>query len=206
MARAPQCPALRFARTNGQAGHGTHAVQGRRWPKLKGDRLEWPVDHRLVVLERTDAHGSSSFALAVRNHCPPWRSRVSAGSPCGVRVHLMAHPRASRPHARGACAILIRVRRTHTRRSAPSALRSRGGRALSQEVHASFGSIGAAGGTGRCRLRCLSVGRRLCFTLPPEEPGSEPCVMDSAATRWRFAHPSPQTGRVRGLHRRTDGR
>ena len=160
---------------NGQAGHGTHAVQGRRWPKLKGDRLEWPVDHRLVVLERTDAHGSSSFAFAVRNHCPPWRSRVSAGSPRGVRVHLMPHPRASRPHAG-------RLRHPHpceegggTRGDRPEKPCVQGaGRVLSQEVHASFGSIGAAGGPGRRRIRFLSVGPRLCFTLPPEELGSEP--------------------------------
>ena len=100
---------------------------------------------------------------------------------------------------RSACVILIRVRRRHTRRSATSALRSRGGRALSQEVHASFGSIGAAGGPGRRRIRCLSVGRRLCFTLSPGGARLGAMITDSAATRRRFAHPSPQKGPSAGL-------
>ena len=39
----------------------------------------------------------------------------------------------------GVCGIFIRVRRTHTRRSARRALHSRDGQALSQEIYASFG-------------------------------------------------------------------
>ena len=130
----PTAPCFAIRAQNGQAGHRTHAVQGRRWPKLKGDRLEWPVDHRLVVLERTvdhrlvvlertDAHGSSFFALAVRSHCPPWRSRVSAGSPCGVRVHLMAHPRACRHTGRPGRG--ARVRHAAPRAGRRGALRRR---------------------------------------------------------------------------------
>ena len=41
----------------------------------------------------------------------------------------------------GVCVILIRVRRTHTRRWARRALHSRDGRAFSQESYATFGSI-----------------------------------------------------------------
>ena len=69
-------PASRFARANGQAGRSTLAPPAQRSPRLK-----------VIASNGRMLTGSSSFALAISNHCPSRSSNASRVRSIGSTSH-----------------------------------------------------------------------------------------------------------------------